>query len=380
MTEGAVAQAVAAQFEAAHFDWNDPLSARAFEQWRDAQVHKIDEVTATAAYTQIKTASTDGELAFATITLNEQDYQPLEELLEFRDHEWVELSEISEGDIAGGTLSRHVDIPVRAAEPPSRPAALAPGSSASISDELQVLSALSAIEADLGDPVEVALADGRVLVTGGEGISPRRQSEIRASLANLPKVAVEFSPSRPATVPSESVAAGGSAASAPASPMQARLEKRLGGHAEFDRFSTQLLDLNEAAMQRVYAVHRLSQKISTDDEAGLSSTDLNVLRDIYRKHTAVLAEKFGGMERTLLPTLTALGGTAGVSPTPSHTAWQPVADDLYKNARRVEVLVSQMLGMTPGNPPTSALPSELMAALKDLQGNLDECQKFLQVK
>jgi anti-sigma factor RsiW len=391
----AAQQAVAAQFQAANFDWNDPLSARAFEQWRDEQVHKTDEVTTvpnpqvpSSSCTRIRTAAAEGELAQVSITLDAGDYRPLEEMLEFRDREWIELSEISENstDIAGGTLSRPVESPVRAAEPPSRPAAFAPGSSASISDELQVLSALNSIGADLGDPVEVSLAGGKVLVTGGEGIPPRRQNDIRASVADLPHVEVEFSPSRPATVPAETAVAGGGVASAPASPMQARLEKHLGGHAEFDRFSTQLLDLNEAAMQRVYALHRLSQKISPEDEAQLSSKDLNVLHEISRKHTAVLAEKVSGMERILVPTLSALGGTAGdgtaagVSPTSGHTTWQPAAEDVYKDARRVEVLVSQMLGMTPGNPPNSALPSELMAALKDLQGNLDECRKFLQVK
>jgi hypothetical protein len=46
----------------------------------------------------------------------------------------------------------------------------------------------------------------------------------------------------------------------------------------------------------------------------------------------------------------------------------------------VEVLVSQMLGMTQGNASSNALPSDLMAALQELQGNLDDCQKFLQAR
>jgi hypothetical protein len=36
-----------------------------------------------------------------------------------------------------------------------------------------------------------------------------------------------------------------------------------------------------------------------------------------------------------------------------------------------------MLGVTAGNASDSALPSELMAALEDLRGNLDACQKAL---
>ena len=92
---------------------------------------------------------------------------------------------------------------MRAAEPPSRPAAFATRSSASISDELQVLSALSAIGADLGDPVEVALTDGKVVVTGAEGIPASRQNAIRNAVASLPHVEVAFGTVHPAPVAPE---------------------------------------------------------------------------------------------------------------------------------------------------------------------------------
>jgi anti-sigma factor RsiW len=373
-------QAVAALFAAAHYDWNDPLSARAFAQWRDAQPVKTDEVIQSRSSTEIRTTAAEGELAVASITLRNADYCPSEERLEFRDREWIELSELAEPltVVGGGSVDSHVGVPVRAAEPPSRSAAFSPSRSASISEELQVLSALNAIEADLGDPVEVDLLDGRVVVTGHEGIPPQRQQAIRQRLAAIPDVDVEFSPTQSATVPPEAVAgSGGTAAGNVASPFQARLEKQLGGHAEFDRFSAELLDLDDLAMQRVYALRRLAQKFSPEMEAGLSAKDLAVLHEMSRKHTAVLAEKVNSMEHLLVPTLSSLGGTAASVRPAAHPAWQPAAEDVYRNARRVEVLVSQMLGMTPGASSGSALPTELMAALKDLQGNLDDCQRFL---
>jgi anti-sigma factor RsiW len=385
-----VAQAadVAALFQAAHYDWNDPLSAQAFQQWRDEQVHKTDAVTTvpnpqspSLAYTQIKTVSADGELQSATITFNRDDYRPLQELLQFRDNQWVELSEISEGDIAGGTPGRHIDVPVRAAEPPSRPAASVPGSSASMSDELQVLVALSAIGADLGDGVDVVLTDGKVMVTGREGIPPQRQEKIRASLADLPHVALEFSPAHPVSIPPEAAVAGGTAVSAPVSPMQERLEKQLGGHAGFDRFNTQLLDLDDAAMQRVYALHRLAEKFPQPDEAQLNSSDVNLLHELSRNHAAKLAENVSAMERILVPTLGALGGTAAsLHPAADYPNWQAAAEDAYRSAQRVDVLVSQVLGMTADKASARTLPSELITALKDLEGNLAECRKLLEAK
>jgi hypothetical protein len=275
---------------------------------------------------------------------------------------------------------------VRAAESPSRPAAFAPGSAASISDELQVLSALSAIGADLGDPVDVDFSGGKVVVTEYEGIPPQRQIAIRDSVASLPHVAVEFSRTPAASANEKPVFTADSGTAVTPSPsrptqpsaMQSRLEKQLGGHAEFERFSTQLVDLDDGAMQRVYALRRLAQKFSPEAEAQLSPKDLTTLHEMSRKHADMLAEKVSGMERMLVPALASLGGMSVSVRPAAHAGWQPAAEDIYRNARRVEVLVSQMLGMTPGTPSTSALPADVLAALKDLQANLADCRQFLQ--
>jgi hypothetical protein len=388
LVEVAQAQAVAALFQSAHWDWNDPLSAHAFEQWRDSQVQKTDEVTAvenpqapSQHLTQIRTVSAEGEVEVASIVLDTGDYLPVSERLDFRDREWVELSEIAETPVesAGGSGVADAGSPVRAAEPPSRPAAFAPGSSASISDELEVLSALNEIGADLGDPVEVALTDGKVVVTGAaEAIPPQRQDQIRAKVANLPYVEVAFTSSHPVTIPPPTAVAAGSAASATASPIEARLQQHLGGRAEFDRFSTQLQDLDEAASQRVFALRNLAQKFPPADEARLGPHDLNLLHELSRKHAAVLAEKLDSMERILVPTLSSLGGTAAnVHPAGGSAAWQPVTEEIYRSAHRVDVLIAQMLGVTAANASDNALPSDLMAALTDLRGNLDACQKAM---
>jgi hypothetical protein len=373
-------QIVAALFQSAGFDWSDPLSARAFQEWRDRQVHKTDEVSTVTkpdapseSLTQLRTVAAEGELAAASITFDAEDY-PVAERLEFRDQEWVEVTEFAEASNGvGGHVASTVEVPARTAEPPSRLTAFAPVSSASVSDEIQVLSKLSEIEADLGDPIDVSLGDGKVKVIGDESIAPRRQEQIRAKLAGSPNVEVQFG-----TVPAKSLSAG--IPSAPSgtpglkpSVLQGRLEKHLGGHGEFERFSTQLLDLDDAAMQRVYALRRLAQKFPAADETQLSPVDRSALRDISRKHTAVLAEKVSAMEKMLNPALTSLGGSAAAQSVGLHNSWQPAADDVYQDARRVEVLVSQLLGMTAGE----ASPSELMAALKTLRANLDDCSHRL---
>ena len=379
LTPADAGPSVEALFNLAHYDWNDPLSARSFEQWRDRQIHTTDEVSTVAAGYRIRTIPSEGEIAEATITLEASDLMPVDERIEFRDKEWVELTDIAESttESVGITVAPRVEVPVRAAELPSRPAAFAPGPSASISDELQVLSALHEVEADLGDPIEVSLANGKVLVAGRAGLLPGRQKKIQAALANMPLVEMQFDSLQPAAVPSQDALSSAGGTANPRPVIQSRVEKQLGGRAEFERFSAQILDSAEDAMKRVYALRTLAQKFPSDTESQLDAKDRELLTTLSREHTAVLSQKVSTLENLLLPTLSSLGGTAALVHATPHAAWQPAVEDLFRSSARVDKLVSIMLGMTPSDGSTSSLPTELLSALKDLQSNLDDCQRLI---
>src|SRR5262249_13850657 len=147
-----------------------------------------DEVAAATDSYRIRTTAREGDVASASIRLRATDLRPLEERLEFRDAEWVEFTDITETTAGAGSnpVVTEVEPPVRTVVP-SRPAALS--GPASISDELRVFSALHEIGADLGDPVEVGISNGRVLVSG-VGISPERQRQIHGLLDGTPNVTI----------------------------------------------------------------------------------------------------------------------------------------------------------------------------------------------
>jgi hypothetical protein len=98
---------------------------------------------------------------------------------------------------------------------------------------------------------------------------------------------------------------------------------------------------------------------------------------LSREHAAVLSQKVSTLESLLLPTLSSLGGTAALVHAAPHAAWQPAVEDLLRSSSRVDKLVSVMLGMTPSDGSTASLPTDLLSALKDLQGNLDDCQRLI---
>jgi len=269
-----------------------------------------------------------------------------------------------------------VEVPSRPAVP-SRLAAIVPGPTASISDELQVLSVLHGIGADLGDPVQVSLSDNRVQVTG-VGVAPGRRQKILAALEPLPKVALHFSDPPAAPLPNDSGAGQTPAASSTPNPFQTRLDAQLGGRGLVDRFTAQILNWNDTAMAHAYALRQLAQQFPAD--ASLNEPDRATLRGLARDHLAAMAAPLANFDSELVPVLTGLGATSSnraAGADAGQVTWQGSAEHVFQAARRIEMLSSLLLGVAPGESAHADLPSELLGAVNNLRADLDQNQRLL---
>jgi len=370
-------------FAEARYNAEDPLSARSYRDWHDSLSGERDDPVSTVTDPQssagscyrIHTAAATGEVAGATLLLSTGDLRPVEGRLEFRDRQWIEFTEIMEPPAGGGTnTAERVEDPVRPVVP-SRPAAVVPGASASISDQIEVLSALHQIGADLGDPVEVTLSGGKVVV-GGVGVSPQVQQRIHADLDSMPNVSVQFS--EPQALSLDRGAGTQSGASAPAGTLQTRLEDQLGGRAEFQRFSATVLKSNEAVMSRAYALRNLAEKFPVEIESGLSANDRRVLRDMLRDHLSQLSKQTGDVQSLLVPSLAAIGATVQARRPAEGTVWQSSVEEVLRASQLVEVRLSALLGVTPGQNSTSTqLPSDVLTALAELRAQADHCSALV---
>jgi anti-sigma factor RsiW len=383
IAEAPMPAAVESLFVAARYNAEDPLSARSFEEWHDRLAEREDDPVSTVAGPEspaescyrIHTATATGDVAGATLLLSAGDLRPVEGRLEFRDRNWIEFTEIMEPPVRGGTnTAEHVEDPVRPVVP-SRPAAVVPGASASISDQLEVLSALHQIGADLGDPVEVTLSGGKVVV-GGVGVSAQVQQRIQEQLGSRPNVSVQFSD--PQTVSAGRVAEAQGATASASGTAQSRLEDQLGSRAEFQRFSAAVLKSNEAVMSRAYALRNLADKFPVEIESGLSANDRRMLRDMLRDHLSHLSKQVGDVQSLLMPSLTAIGASVQARRLAEGTAWQLSVEEVFRASQLVEVRLSVLLGVTPGQNSTSTqLPSEVLSALAELRANVDRCSALL---
>jgi hypothetical protein len=351
-------------FREAHYDWDDPLSAKSYLAWRDSLVDKRDAVTEERDAYRIRTDTGSGQLMAATLKIRTQDLRPVAERLEFRNREWVEITELA-GEAEPPVLIVAADGSA-AGNPVKTPSSISP-SPATIGDELHVLASLHRVGADLGDPIEVSRAGGDVLVAG-VGIAPQRQQEIHDALGAQKHVVVRFSEPAQARLEPEQEAPPENATSANIQQLQARMAEQIGGRVYFSQLAAQVLDLSEPMMARAYALRRLAERIPSEVEAELSAQDRQLLRSLQQEHTEALRRQIVEIDRLLRPALESVIGVARASPDGITSS---SAEELFQSARRVEKLLAVMFGAAAAESPGDQVPSQLLSNLAQLRARVE---------
>lgn len=358
---------VRALFEAAHYDWDDPLNPRAFQNWRQQLPAKRDQVTSGPDFYRISTSAETGVLREASLKLHTPDLRPLEGRFEFRNREWVEVTELPPEPPA--------PVAIASAPPAPRVRTAVPVSSspepAGVADELRVMAALHQVGADLGDPIDITRQGSHVVVSG-VGIPAQRRQQIEHALASDPRVVVRFDEPTADTGQPPVAAAPEGLASNELSGLQARIAREAGGRAQFERLSSQLLDMSEAMMARVYALRRLARRFPREAEAQLDAGQRRVLYGLAREHAAALGREAAGMQRVLVPLL----GLQAQPPNQTVAGgWQSAAGAVLAPARRVETLLAVLTGAAPADTAAAGLPSQLLAALAQVRAEAAGCER-----
>jgi hypothetical protein len=252
---------------------------------------------------------------------------------------------------------------------------------ATVGDELRAVAALHQLGADLGDPVEVAREGERVVVRGA-GVSLVRERQIRAALVSLPNVEVQFpqAGTLPAPSPAETPAAPQPAPVPTA--LQNRLEAQLGGHTQFEDFSAQLLDHQEAVMARVYALRRLANEFPAETENQMSADNQALLRRLAQEHMAAMSREIAAIRGAAAPVLQALSGEGQVPGREAQAKqganWQAAAQEVFVSGRQVDSLLATLLGASAPEPGgADNLPAAVLNALAQLQASVQQCELLL---
>jgi anti-sigma factor RsiW len=370
------ADVLQAMFQRANYSWTDPLSAQSFQSWRNQLADKRDQVIEENQTYQIETSSSTSELRQATLKLRAADLRPVEERLEFSNQEWVEITEVPDDAVPPAPIGAGADARRAAGSPTAPPsetsnAVVTSAPEASAADELQVIAALHDVGADLGDPVEVSRSGSEVVVSG-TGLAPARQQEIKNALGSKAHVVVRFSDSPPATAPDQPVAPN-DAPAGDVRQLQARLAEQLGGRANLEQLSAQVLDSSESLMARAYALRRLAEQFPLAAEQELNASDRQLLARLRGEHSTALRRQVTEIDRELQPILAMVPGDPGSAPNSGNPTepWQAATEDLFQSARKLDKLVGVMFGAAPSETSVGQLPVQLKTGLAQLHARLD---------
>jgi len=330
-----------ALFMAAHYDWDDPLSAHSYAAWRSQLAEESDRVDTSGTVYEIHTRTSSGVLTEAVLTLRAGDLHAVREVMHFRDED-VEITEAA-AQVAADTPAAPAPTAERGGVRPVRMAGPA--------EELEVVAALHRIAADLGDPIEITRNAGTVHVTA-TGLSPAKEQQVRQALAGLDAVTLQF-----AEPVAEHLRPNGTPKAAVAAAVRSEAGRRLG-----EETIEQILDDSEAIMARAFAIRALARRFPTDAQAQLSAAGRGVLAGIRDEHTSILAARLDDLKSHLAPILPASTPSA---PLPASN-WQDSGERILAAAQHVDDVLNRMLA---GSGESSS-PSELAAAIRQLGAEL----------
>ncbi|MGJ5814108.1 zf-HC2 domain-containing protein [Paludibaculum fermentans] len=377
---------IEALFRQANYDWDDPLSARTFQRWRSQLSSRHDELTSTmdaaapeSRYHRIRTTTESGELIAASLTLRASDLEPTSGLLEFRNHEPIEIQAVAAEQLPAAdstSVVSGVGTPQPSALPPGPEA---PAQPATLHDELLVFKALRGIGADLDQPLEVTRNGPAVEVTGVAVPAERRQ-ELHAALDALPRVRLQFNDagSVSAAQLERHLSNSGNSISPEIEQLQGRLETALGGRAAFTNVADRALESGDDLMARMHALRRLAERYPTNIENSMTGEERSLLAGLRHDHAAAVLAQAATLQKLLAPALRKVAPRVDARPATALGAgpWQSATEQLFNTSRQVDLLLAGALAATPAARPAESIPGDLLARLADLMVQAESYEKM----
>lgn len=342
----------------ANYSWDEPLAVSSYVAWRERLPQKDDAVetinaNGAGAVYRVRTTTTWGPLAEATLSLRASDLHPVEGTFRFRPDELVEISEVPAGENSAAPAGAP---PAPAAAAPPAPESAAPAAGPEV--ELHALAALHSIGADLGEPIDVERSGSKVVVSGS-AIATHRQQQLREALSRVPGVELKFEDVR--------VAPRAERRTSPQTPVtppeiNPELAERLGGRSSYEQFVNSLLDSSDAALARAHSLVDLARRFTPQVEQQLGDSDRAVLAALRRDHTVALSRHIAEL-RSLVNAAFPELPDAPVERI-AAAGWQHTAPALLAAAQRVDEMVNRTFAGARGGKVSEA---ELDAALRRLE-------------
>ena len=409
-------------FFTAHLSWQDPLSPANYSAWYKSLDDRQDEVTTSGEdFITLKTTTSEGPIAEASITVRSTDFHPVGEDLLLQDGHRVEIHELAWDVLPMEAINVAIFEPVPTMDSvirkPESVNLQPPGlTDAELAEaELRVRVAIHAEKADLGEQIDLDRDMPRsgqhsVIVRGIVG-TPERKNDLLAALQGIPHVEVrlqtfEEAQSQQNQAPSdirlgaapqaarevsaqEYEIAGGSFEATRHEPpaiiiagrpaFEQQLEERFPVAEARAAFVNQTLELVQDAMAQAWALRRLADRYTPDMVAELSNGSQQTLELLIRDHASVLRQDVDEVRAKISPLISSTFITAVPQPIfdASLTAaamasdWRGTVMNVFPEMQKVNDNGGGLLAA-----PSETLPDQRVV-VRELEQALDELETQL---
>jgi hypothetical protein len=187
---------------AAGVDWNQPISASAYQAWHDHHHVRADRIVRSGVHLlTLTTTVPDGDISEESLTVRDTDFHPIARKVGYRDKETVEIAELDFKILPWNSVDANVFEPIGGVETAGTPSMsrvfMLPAMPERLTDgqldetELSARLVLNNLHADTGEQIEIARTERGVEVRGLVETNERKR-DLQRQLAAVPHLTVSI--------------------------------------------------------------------------------------------------------------------------------------------------------------------------------------------
>lgn len=323
-------------------EWDWPITAECFANWRNSLVEKEDRVTRSHQNLTLTTTAQSGPVKEAALVVREADFHPIEQHILFADQQTLDLFEL-DFKVGDDVSAPRQEAPQQTTPPSKEGTAKARANLDEI--EVEVRYKLFAEKLDLGEDLQIGQAGNEVSVTGIAS-SQERASAIALSLRGMENVRVRVSSpetARTSKRASDSARASSGESQVAAGPPLAEslLSQEFPSEKKAD-FVNAWLAASENALSHAWAMKRIAERYSESEESRLSRDSAAKLREMLRVHLQEVEKS-----NVELDSLSKVLPDAKEQRLPGVSDARKGVLELFREVQRQDSLVAKLVASTP---------------------------------
>ena len=317
--------------------WNSPLTAAAFGDWRDSLQTKQEAVKRSGNFLTLSTSTGHDWIREAHIVVRATDFHPVEQHFRFSNNRELDLKELA-FEISEQAPTPVQPVPAGSSKPEQLAAVEIHTSSLPDLDklEMELRYLFFTHQWDTGEDFKIEKTGGQLTLSGIVG-SPEREKTMRATLTTLPLVRLSLS--APSALSNSTAPRYALPMPASASPdWKDGLEKAFPDREQRLDFVDRCISSSDTAVSHVWALKGLADRYGDGNIRTLPLESRGELLEILRGH--LLKARQANHDLDALSNMLPAGNSISTQPAVS---WSAGIQSLFVQVQRQDASVARLL-------------------------------------